>query len=352
MSTTPSPAGGRLRFNFTPAGRAIYLTIAVVVLSVIAYSVCSVNVAANEFALKQTTWGPKKGISDTVYGTGLHWVTPGVERLLVFPTDLQVLTLTNSNAERVAFDEKKAPALAIQTNGGYTVTVDISVHYRIVDPFKVYKTVGPGDLYETSLVAPRSEQILRKRLGELDAEEFYDVHKRLEKGKLALEDLNAELSPTGIQVIQVLVRGYVYDERYQAAIEQRKIQDQTVFKNKAEAELATATAEKDRLVAVGQALVRVELARGDAEKSKVEASAERYERTQRAEGQKEIGLAEAEGTRLEAQAMQAQGSEYRVGLQMAEALRNTKVIILPSDGEEGYNPLDLKSALKHFDVTP
>src|SRR6185436_6696564 len=74
---------------------------------------------------------------------------------------------------------RAAPPLNIQTSEGYKVSVDISVLYRIVDPYKVITQVGPGRLYEDSLVIPRSEQTLRKSLGELDAENFYDVEKRL-----------------------------------------------------------------------------------------------------------------------------------------------------------------------------
>ena len=39
-----------------------------------------------------------------------------------------------------------------------------------------------------------------------------------------------------------------------------------------------------------------------------------------------------------------------VGLRMADALKNTKVIVLPTDGESGMNPLDLRALLRRFDV--
>jgi hypothetical protein len=44
------------------------------------------------------------------------------------------------------------------------------------------------------------------------------------------------------------------------------------------------------------------------------------------------------------------GSENMVGLRMAEALRGTRLIVLPTDGESSMNPLDLKTLLKRFDV--
>ena len=39
-----------------------------------------------------------------------------------------------------------------------------------------------------------------------------------------------------------------------------------------------------------------------------------------------------------------------VGLKMAEALEGVELVILPTDGEGGTNPLDLNSMLKRFDV--
>jgi regulator of protease activity HflC (stomatin/prohibitin superfamily) len=176
------------------------------------------------------------------------------------------------------------------------------------------------------------------------------VKLRTEKIQTALQDLNAELLPTGVRVVQVFVRRYVYDSRYQQAIEQRKIQDQTVFKNQAEAELATATAERDRIAAVGAASVKVELARGEGEKKKLEAEADLYTRKRHAGGELAVQLAEAEGTRLENEALRGVGAENLVGLKMADVLKGTRIIIVPTDGDNGTNPLDLKTALKRFDV--
>ena len=330
-------------------GRILYLIIAPLVLALFSYASCSVYVHPNQFGIKQVVVGPGKGINKEVYTTGLHWITPGAEQMHLFPTDVQLLSLTADPNERGRSD-RRLPPLNIQTSEGYNVIVDVSVLFRIEDPYRVITALGPGRLYEDSLVIPRAEQLLRKRLGELDAEEFYSVAKRSERVRLALEDLNVELVPAGVRALTVFVRRYAYDARYQQAIEQRKIQDQTVFKNKAEADMAQANAERDRIVAVGEAAVKVELSHGDAEKKKIDSEADLYARKKGAAGELEVKLAEAEGTRLENEALRGRGSENLVGLKMAELLRGTKVIVVPTDGESGINPLDLKSALKHFDV--
>ncbi len=336
-----------------PGGRfrRLWLIGSAVLVVLIGYNSCTTFVRPGEAGVKQIKFGLGKGIEPFVYGTGLHYVGAG-ETMHRFPMRVQVLELSNSRGERSEDLEghRVAPGVNIQTSEGYTVQVDITVLYRIADPLKVMTTIGPGRLFEDSAVIPRAQQDLRRALGELDAEDFYRGTKRTEKAHDAQVALENELKDKGIEVVQVLVRRYTYDQRYQQAIEQRKIQDQTVFKNEAEAKAATANAAKNKIVAEGAAAVQVELARGDAEVKKLEGDADLYRRQKAAAGDLLVKLAEAQGTELENQALRGVGSENMVGLRMAEALRGTRVIVLPTDGEGAMNPLDLKTLLKRFDV--
>ena len=326
----------------------VFSTLAVVI---VGYNSCTTYVRPGEAGVKQIKFGLGKGIEPFVYGTGLHYVGVG-ETMHRFPMRLQVLELSNSRSERSEDLEghRVAPGVNIQTSEGYTVAVDVTVLYRIADPLRVMQGIGPGRLFEDSAVIPRAQQDLRRALGELDAEDFYRGDKRVQKQREAQAALEVELKDKGIEVLQVLVRRYTYDQRYQQAIEQRKIQDQTVYKNEAEAKAATAAAAKNKIVAEGQAAVQVELARGEAEVKKLEADADLYRRRKAADGDLLVRLAEAQGTELENRALRGVGSENLVGLRMADALKGTRVIVLPSDGEGGMNPLDLKTLLKRFDV--
>jgi hypothetical protein len=56
-----------------------------------------------------------------------------------------------------------------------------------------------------------------------------------------------------------------------------------------------------------------------------------------------VALARAEARRLENDALSASGAENVVGMKMADAMTNTKVIVVPTDGPRGVNPLDLDS---------
>ena len=263
-----------------------------------------------------------------------------------------MLELSNSHNEASEDLEghRVAPGVNIQTSEGYTVQVDVTVLYRIADPLKVMQTIGPGRLFEDSAAIPRAQQDLRRALGELDAEDFYRGDKRVAKVHAAQKAVEVELRDKGIEVLQVLIRRYTYDQRYQHAIEQRKIQDQTVFKNEAEATVATATAEKDRVIAVGEAAANG-VTRGDAE---AQGGPGGSLRTQAARRGRTVG--EARGSRGrqagERGRYRGHGSENMVGLKMADVLKNTRVIVLPTDGANGTNPLDLKRALDRFDVKP
>lgn len=346
MTDTPS----RLPTFVVRKGRLLWLLVAPLLLLLVMWQGCFVYVRPNQVGVKQVIVGTKQGIHPEVYGPGLNWVVPGVERMHTFPADLQVLEMSDKPSATGARNERNVPAIKIQTSEGYTVSVDVTVVYRIEDAYKVITQIGPGRLYEDSAVIPRAEQQLRRALGELDAEEFYRGDTREKAVAETQRQLIDELSPKGIRVTHVLVRQYRYDGRYQQAIEQRKIQDQTVFKNQAEAQAAQEEAKKNRIIAEGAAAVEVELARGTAEVQKLTSEADLYRRTKAAEGDLKVKLAKAQGTDLENRALRGAGSENMVGLRMADALKGVEIIILPSDGEGGTNPLDLNAALRRFDV--
>lgn len=328
----PKLGGGRLKW--AALGGAALL------LGFIFYSSVTVAIGPSEFGVPQVYLGPGQGIQQEVLGPGLHGVIPGYERLHVFPRSLQVLEFNNDRVQASA-DANYAPSINIQTSEGYRVVVDVTVLYRVVDPYKLLTTVGAGELYHSQLVRPRSDQVLRQKLGELNAEQFYSGPLRRQKAYEARDLLDHELSPSGVQVWGVMVRDYQYDERYQEAIEQRKIQDQMVFKNRAEALASVEEAEKNRVLAEGKARIDVETQRGESEVQKIQADYDLYSRKRIAEGDLLVELAKAEAKKMENDALSAAGASNIVGLKMAEALDNVQVIVVPTDGPGATNPLNL-----------
>ena len=61
----------------------------------------------------------------------------GIQEMYKLPKALQVLELTNS-AQSAAYDTRIERAAHIQTSDGFFVDVDVSIIYRISDPYKVF----------------------------------------------------------------------------------------------------------------------------------------------------------------------------------------------------------------------
>jgi regulator of protease activity HflC (stomatin/prohibitin superfamily) len=304
------------------------------------------TVAADNMAIRQVYVGPGKGLQEKVLAPGLHLVIPGYERLHLFPRDLQLIELNDDEHSGLSQDVLGAPSVRIQTSDGYQVTVDVTVLYRIADPFVVVSKVGFGRAYEDKIVVKRSDRILRQYLGSLDAEDFFDDRMRMRTGEAAREHLERDLAEWGIQVWGVLVRQYRYDDRFQSIIEARKIEDQRVFKNVAERQREERQAHKNEVMATWAAEISVLNQEGATRIREIVASADRYHREKMAEGKKAVQLAEADGAKWERQALEAAGASNLVGIEMAEALSGTEVIVVSTTGPNSMNPLDLDKLLR------
>jgi regulator of protease activity HflC (stomatin/prohibitin superfamily) len=325
------------------------LAMAILAILVLFYNSFLKYVEPNEYGIKQVKIGVSRGIRQKVYGTGLHFVIPIMQKMHFLPKDIQVLELTNSpgTASSYARQEKAAH---IQTSDGFFVDVDVSIMYHIADPYKVFTIIGPGNLFEDNGIIPKAEPVLKDTLGELTTEEFYNSLYRSKKADAAKVKLNAELEKKGIYVDYVLVRYFEYSEEIQKNIEEKKLKDQLVFKNMAEARAAIEEATLKKIEQEGKVIVSVEMEKGKAYVTRKRAEKDLYYRKKTAEANLLVKLAEAEKVRLKNEALQGVGAERMVGLKMANTYKGMDVIVLPSDGPSGVNPLDLDKALKLFDV--
>ncbi|MBN1905593.1 MAG: SPFH domain-containing protein [Deltaproteobacteria bacterium] len=339
--------GDRLFKMKFPGG--IMLVVILFIVVVILYNSFLKYVEPNEYGIKQVKIGISRGIQKEPYTTGLHFVIPGMQKMHFLPRDIQVLELTNYPQSASSFARQER-AVHIQTSDGFFVDVDLSILYHIEDPYKVFTKIGPGSLFEDNGIIPKAEPTLKETLGELTTEEFYNSILRTEKAENAKKRLNQELNEKGIKVDQVLVRYFKYSDEIQKNIEEKKLKDQLVFKNQAEARASIEEAKLKKITQEGMVMVDVEIEKGKAYVTRTRAEKDLYFRKKTADADLLVKLAEAEKTRLKNEALKGKGAERMVGLKMADVYKGLDVIILPSDGPNGVNPLDLESTLKLFDV--
>ena len=273
-----------------------------------------------------------------------------MQEMFYLPRDIQVLELTNYPRTASNFAEQDRAA-HIQTIDGFFVDVDVSILYHISDPYKVFTIIGPGNNFETNGIKHKAVPILKDTLGKLTTEEFYNSPLRTQKVVNAKERFNQQLNEKGITVDHVLVRYFKYSEEIQKNIEEKKLKDQLVFRNQAEARAAAEEANLKKIIEEGKAAVKVKLKEGQAYIVEKRSEKERYVREKTAQADLLVKLAEAEKTKKINDAYSGPGARRIVGLKMADVLNGIKVIIIPRDGQKGYNPLDLDQTLSMFEAT-
>jgi regulator of protease activity HflC (stomatin/prohibitin superfamily) len=314
---------------------------------------CVTYVRPNEYGIKvvRVPVLGVRGVHKEVYHTGFHLVLKPLdfEQMYLFPKDLQVLDLTGAREES-AREATVGKAAHIQTSDGFFVDVDVSILYKIADPYLVFTRLGTGRAFETNGIMPKAEPVLKQTLGELTTEEFYNSPLRSAKTQLAKDLLNRDLSEYGLQIDQVLVRYFRYTEEIQKNVEEKKLKDQLVFKNQAEARAAAEGAKLKKVIQEGQATVDVKLQEGRAYITTKDAERELYVRKKQAEADLLVKLAEAKKTQLRNDALQGAGSDRMVGLKMAEVYKGLEILVLPSDGANGVNPLNLEQTMKLFEI--
>lgn len=331
--------------------RYTILALGALLFSMFFFGSCTTYVHPNEVGILQSNFVPPTGVRPGLVGGGrLHLLAPG-QTIYTFPTDLQLLTLTSDHNDKIAIrNQRVEPSIEVNTSDGSRVLVDVAVLYHIGDAFKVMQTSGPGRLWETNALIPKVQAAVKKNLGEMHAEDFYNDKIREEKTANAENQVRKELAEKGITVDHLLVRQYYYNKEYEQQIDEKKIQDQLVFTRESEAEAAKELARKQEIEATGKANVAVEQQRGTAEVTKIQAEADNYNRKKHAEADLLVQLATAKGVELENTAYQGGGSENLVGLKMAEVLEGLDVVLVPAGGKGGMNPLDLDQELRMFDV--
>lgn len=353
---SPLPGLGQTLRHLAPTGLSL-LVFLIFLLLLFLYGICTQYIEPDQFAVKQVDVPVPlltgvAGIHTNIYDTGIQWRLPGCEKFLVFPKSIRAVTLhskgkSNETPERfVRFEE----AAHIQTSDGFFINLDVSILYRVTDPYKVVHDFGAGELYEQNGIVFQAEPTLKSTMGTLHPEEFFDAYKRVAKQEETRDKFNEFLIPRGLFVEHVLIRYPQYHEAVQARIEARNIQEQTKQKNIEEAKLAEALGALKEVEKQGEASLSIKLMEGSNFVTRLTAQMDSYRRKKASEANRVISLAEAEKQRMVNDAYQGAGAERLVGLQWAKVLSGLDTIVLESGGPNGFNPLDLDTLLKQLKV--
>ena len=360
-SSSGSPGGssfGRLLRQIAPRGLSL-LIVLVLLFFALLYATCTQYIEPDQFAVKQVDvpvplFTGAAGIHTNIYQTGIQWRLPGCEKFLIFPKSVRAITLHSQgkSKEEGARFVRYEEAAHIQTSDGFFITLDVSILYRVIDPYKAVIKFGAGSLYEQNGIVIQAETFLKSTMGTLHPEDFFNAAKRVVKQEETRDRFNEFLEPQGLHVEHVLIRYPKYHEAVQARIEARNIQEQTRQKNIEEAKLAEALGALKEVEKQGEANLSIKLMEGSNYVTRLTAQMDSYRRKKASEANRVMSLAEAERQRMINDAYQGAGADRLIGLQWAKVLSGLDTIILESGGPKGFNPLDLDSLMKQLKLKP
>ena len=285
--------------------------------------------------IRKMAFSGSKGVEDRIYAQGAtYFFLPFINDWYVFDTKLQNLEMTFSN---IRGDRKTQDDLLFKTIDGNDISLDVIIAYRI-DANKapyILQYVARDDItLRETIVRTVARSKPRDIFGELKTEAFYVAESRETQASKAKDALQKILGPMGIIVEKVLTNDYRFNDEYTKAIEDKKVADQQVEKNKSAQNAALEEYKRKLEEARGEVNKMVADADGQYLKAKIEADVYLEQQQLLAKAIQAEGIAEAKGFQEMNNALADSGGEAIVKLRIAEALQGKRIMLLPVSGGE------------------
>ncbi len=301
---------------------------------------------------KKFTLFGAKGVEPKAYQPASTYIfLPFINDWHTFDTKLQNLEMV---FEKGRGDRRTRDDLLFKTIDGNDISLDVIIAYRI-DPEKapeiLQRVAEDNATLRDTIVRTIARSKPRDIFGELTTEEFYVADKREAQSQRAKEVLQEMLGPLGVNVEKVLTKDYRFNREYQKAIEDKKVADQQVQKNKSAQHAALEEYLRKLEEAKGEVNKMIADADGAYRKAKIEADVY-YEKQQLlAEAIKAEGIAEAKGIQEMNNALAGSGGEAFVKLRIAEALQGKKIMLLPvSEGGMNLKTTDINQLIQTMGI--
>jgi len=294
----------------------------------------------------------QKGVEDRVYAPGAtYFFLPFINDWNVFDTKLQNLEMTYSKARG---DRRSQDDLVFKTVDGNDISLDVIIAYRIdanKAPYILQYVAQDDATLRDKIVRTVARSKPRDIFGELKTESFYVAEARETQANKAKDELQRILGPMGVVVEKVLTNDYRFNPEYTKAIEDKKVADQQVEKNKSAQHAALEQYKRKLEEARGEVNKMVADADGQYLKDKIEADVYQEKQQLIAEAIKTEGIADAKGVQEMNNALAGSGGEAIVKLRIAEALQGKRIMLLPlSEGGMNLKTTDINRLIETLGV--
>jgi regulator of protease activity HflC (stomatin/prohibitin superfamily) len=160
------------------------------------------------------------GLHEKDLGAGWHLEIVGLHRVWRLPSSYLYLNYTGQEA------------LSIRTKDNNTVTVDVSVPYRII-PGRAWSVMDAGNHLTTAgryrferFANDTTISVLRENLAQLQSHDFYNTDRRLAISRATAKVLNKALKPLQLQASTVLIRASYFRPAYETQLAKIQLNEQ------------------------------------------------------------------------------------------------------------------------------
>lgn len=321
--------------------------IAVIIGGAIVLKSLTTYISVGQVGVRTQEYGGSKGVVQEDFGPGWHRDLGPIDSWVVFDSTVQTLEMSRdpSKGSRKGRDD-----VQVQSADGYTVSVDVTVKFRIMTgkAHKLYQDTGSKEKYKV-IVRNEAERACLGQFGQMKTEDFYDPTERRKRAEEVRGVLRESLDNNYVEVIDVLMRDVQFDPEYEMKIRRKKLADQEVEVNKSMAKAEEMSGKTQVIEATTKKKLQVidqerqaEIMKMQAENTRevavITAAADKYVTEKRAdadlvkaqkeaEGQLLVKTAEAEGEKLRNAAMLGVGGSTIVALEAARNLNFSDVTI-------------------------
>lgn len=202
--------------------KLIIAAVIVVVLAVVALNSVSIVEAGHTGVV--VTLG---SVGENVLSEGLHFKIPFVQTVEKIDN-----RITKLEVDTEAFSKDLQ---SVQTTLAVNYRIDTSKSYSI------YKNIGTG--YETVLVTPAVNEVLKAITAQYTAEESVTNRTLISEGLVS--GLNDKLNDIGLYVTDVNIINFDFSEAYVTAIEEKQVAQQQLLKAETDKQTAITNAEAE-----------------------------------------------------------------------------------------------------------
>jgi regulator of protease activity HflC (stomatin/prohibitin superfamily) len=213
------------------------------------------------------------GYRQQPFRSGLHWIVPLMERVVIYPMYWQTYTMSGEPSEG---SKAGNDSISARSSDGQEVYLDASVIFRI-DPNEVTRVhIDWQQRYLEDFIRPLLRGLVRTEVSQFTADEVNSSKRKVLESNLD-ELIREEFRSKGFILDRFLLRRIAFSPQYASAVEAKQVAEQARIQKEYEAQqirtIAEANRDRIKLEAEGEAQAILITAQSEQEALKLIAEA-------------------------------------------------------------------------------